>query len=119
MLEQHTKDEILEALAATSFGTVATHDPPQIRTRSMHFAHDDDFNFYFASMKDDPKIRQMEANPIVSLLINQRTPDEVDTGEIEVTGRATVVREEEERQRILKILTVKSPVVRSAWDTGM
>jgi 1,4-dihydroxy-2-naphthoate octaprenyltransferase len=117
--EQHSREEILECLDDCSFATVATHDGNRIRTRSMHFANDDDFTFYFASMKGDPKIKQMEMDSDISLLINQRAAEEVDTAEIEVSGRATVVQDEGEQQRILEILTHKSPVVRSAFEAGM
>ncbi len=119
MIEQHTKEEILASLSKASFATVATFDGGHLRTRSMHFGNDEDLNFYFASMKADPKIAQMELNPAVSLLINERAPDEVDTAEIEVTGRGSVVRDDQERQELLKFLTTKSPVVKNLYEAGM
>lgn len=119
MTEQHSKEEILASLAKSSFATVATFDGSRIRARSMHYANDADFVFYFASMKGDPKIRQMELNRTVALLINERNEEEVDTAEIEVEGRATVVIDETERQDILKVLTGRSPVVKNLYEAGM
>lgn len=118
MLEQHPREEILEAVDTSTFAVVATFDGSIIRTRSMHLAHDDNFNFYFASMKDDPKIRQMEANTKVSVWVFKKADDEIDSGEVEITGRASIVADEEERQELFKKIAINSSIVKSVMEGG-
>ena len=55
---------------------------------------------YLASMKTDPKIREMTARPEVALLLHESpTGEERTSWEMEITGRAEVVRDATERER--------------------
>ncbi len=114
----HSKEEILEALSKIDYGTVATLDTYRIRSRTMHFANTEDFIFYFASMKGDPKIYQMTLNPSVSLLLNHNEDGLESTCEIEVQGRAEILDATVERKKALLMLSQKSPVVKNMLETG-
>ncbi|MFQ6116761.1 MAG: pyridoxamine 5'-phosphate oxidase family protein, partial [Candidatus Bipolaricaulia bacterium] len=70
MSDKHSREEVLAALRAEETAVVATQGSGgEIRTRKMHYAVDDDFNIYLASMKGDPKTVQITYHPTVSLLV--------------------------------------------------
>ncbi|MFQ6088161.1 MAG: 1,4-dihydroxy-2-naphthoate octaprenyltransferase [Candidatus Methanofastidiosia archaeon] len=115
MSEKHTREEILNALSKVSFGCVATLESGKIRLRTMHFASDENLNFYFASMKNDPKIRQLKENPSLSFHLTIEDEELIFTSEIEAVGRAHVIHEEE-REKALKLLYKSSPIVKVQSD---
>jgi nitroimidazol reductase NimA-like FMN-containing flavoprotein (pyridoxamine 5'-phosphate oxidase superfamily) len=85
---------------------VGTHAGEEVRVRMMHpgaWLPDDEAErplVYLASMKTDPKIREMSTRPEVALLLHE-SPDaeEASSWEMEITGRAEVVRDAAERER--------------------
>ena len=58
---EHTPEEILDALVTADAAAIATQEGPGVRLRIMHHAPAEDFTVYLASMKGDPKIRQLLA----------------------------------------------------------
>ena len=114
----HSKEEILEELSKIDYGYVSTLDGNRIRSRTMHFASTEDFKFYFASMKGDPKVYQMTSNPSINLLLNRNHEGLESTCEIEVQGSAAIVETAVERKKALSLLSQKSPVVKNFMEAG-
>ncbi|MBI2955078.1 MAG: UbiA family prenyltransferase [Chloroflexi bacterium] len=110
--------DIETVLDSIEVATVATASGEDIRTRVMHYAVDEDFNFYVSSVKGDPKTIQLTHNPSISVLVQQTRTDFVQMEEVEVTGRAEFVRDDEERARALEVLAKRSPVVGYLAQTG-
>jgi 1,4-dihydroxy-2-naphthoate octaprenyltransferase len=107
----HTREEILDSLDAIAEIAVCTTAGDHLRARMMHFGADEDFNLYLASMKGDPKTLQLANNPTISLLVLDRRTDQNGWREIEITGRAEVIRDDETRQLALEKTTGPSPIV--------
>jgi len=119
MAKEHSPEEVLAALRAEETAVVATHGGGgEIRTRKMHYAVDDDFNVYLASMRGDPKTVQIAYHPTVSLLVYRRAERLADSGEVEISGRAVKVREDAERERAFAMLREVSPVVEHLVAAG-
>ncbi|MDP6510552.1 MAG: 1,4-dihydroxy-2-naphthoate octaprenyltransferase [Dehalococcoidia bacterium] len=114
----HSREEVLSLLRGAEVAAVATVSGDRMRTRMMHFAIDDDFHIYLATMKGDPKTLQMTNNPGLSLLLHLPASDFSESQEIELTGVAHFVRDPEERQKALEITATKSPVVKYLTETG-
>lgn len=74
---------------------------------------------YLASMKSDPKIREMSARPEVALLLHESpTGEEGTSWEMEVTGRAEIVRDADERERAMQATMNTSSIVRYLQSVG-
>jgi len=114
----HTEDEILSLLKEVGEVAVATSAGDRLRTRMMHYAPDDDFNIYLATMKNDPKTLQITQQPSISLLVLRRPGDIGDSCEVEITGRATLVRDDAEQQKALDLTAGPSPIVAYLKQTG-
>jgi 1,4-dihydroxy-2-naphthoate octaprenyltransferase len=115
---RHTPDEVMALLRDAELVVVATAAGERIRTRMMHFATGPDFSVYLASMRGDPKTLQITHHPAISLLVHAPGSDINDSREVEITGQAVLVRDEEERGRALEATAVKSPVVKHMVETG-
>lgn len=115
---QEKIEKVRSYLQRVVWGTVATLDGREIRARTMHFAVDDNLNFYFATMRGDPKTRQILENPTISLLFNQEGEEVTETWECEVTGLAYMINDEAARQKAIQRLLEPSPVVRNAYEGG-
>ena len=97
---------------------VGTHAGEEVRVRMMHpgaWLPDDEAErplVYLASMKTDPKIREMSTRPEVALLLHE-SPDaeEASSWEMEITGRAEVVRDAAERERAKQATMRTSSIV--------
>ncbi len=117
-MSQHGRDEVLSLLKQANVGAVATSAGDRIRNRMMHFAVDDDFTVYLATMKGDPKTIQMTRHPSTSILVHRTAEDINESREVEITGTALTVIDPEERQRALEMVAQKSPVVKYLCETG-
>jgi nitroimidazol reductase NimA-like FMN-containing flavoprotein (pyridoxamine 5'-phosphate oxidase superfamily) len=106
----HTREEILDSLNAIDEMAVGTKAGSRLRSRMMHFAVDDQFRVYAASMKGDPKTLQIVNDPTISLLVLDRRTDQSGWREIEITGRAAIVTDAAERARALKWLPDRRPL---------
>jgi len=74
---------------------------------------------YLASMKSDPKIREMTTRPEVALLLHESpTGEEATSWEMEVTGRAEVVRDAAERERAKQATMRTSSIVQYLDSVG-
>jgi 1,4-dihydroxy-2-naphthoate octaprenyltransferase len=114
----HSREEVLSLLKGAEVAVVATVSGDRMRTRMMHFAVDDDFHIYLATMKGDPKTLQMTHHPALSLLVHFPAEDFNESQEIEFTGVPRFVRDPQERQKALELTATKSPVVKYLMDTG-
>jgi 1,4-dihydroxy-2-naphthoate octaprenyltransferase len=113
-----SRRRIREALLAAKKVAVGTHAGEEVRVRMMHpgawLADDVTARpiIYLASMKTDPKIREMTTRPEVALLLHESpTGEEHTSWEMEVTGRAEVVRDAEERERAKQATMRTSSIV--------
>ena len=97
---------------------VATSAGSGMRNRMMHYAADESFNCYLATMKSDPKAVQITHHSSVSLLIYKGGSDVNDSQEVEISGKAVIVKDQEERQKALEITAKRSPVVRYLVEAG-
>ena len=104
---------------------VGTHAGEEVRVRMMHpgaWLPEDPAErplVYLASMKTDPKIREMTTRPEVALLLHESpTGEEAASWEMEVTGRAAVVRDPAERERAQQATMRTSSIVQYLAATG-
>ncbi len=111
VIGDHSQAEILESLNAIDEMAVSTRAGSRLRSRMMHFAVDDGFRVYAASMKGDPKTLQIVNDPSISLLVLDRRTDQAGWREIEITGRAAIVTDSAERARALEMVAGPSPIV--------
>jgi len=117
--KSHTKEEILSVVGNVDIASVATASGVDIRSRTMHYWNDENFHFYLATMKGDPKTLQITHNPSISMLVTKRGDVNInDSCEVEVTGRAFLVKDDGERSRAFSALAEKSPVVKYLRDSG-
>src|SRR3990172_7268584 len=115
---QHSQAEILKMMEGMPVAVVATNAGDTLRTRMMHYASDENFNIYVATMKGDPKTIQLTNQPSISLLIHSPGTDINDSKEVEITGKAVFVRDPQERERALQATAKRSPVVKYLTESG-
>jgi len=109
-MAQRTKQEVLDYLSRAEVAAVGTSNMGTPRQRMMHFGADDDFNIYVSSMKGDPKVIQWSNIPETALLIHQgKTFLEME--ECEIIGRAEIIRDKQDREKALRLMTLRSPIV--------
>jgi len=117
-MAQHSREEILSILKIIPQTSVATQNGSRIRSRMMHFANDNEFNFYLSSLKGDPKTVQILQNSNVSLLVLKYEGDFPAATEVEVTGFAEIVPDVNARDKWFKDVALKSPIVKYMVDTN-
>ncbi|HET6680128.1 MAG TPA: prenyltransferase, partial [Gemmatimonadaceae bacterium] len=120
-----SRRRIRQALLDARRVAVGSHAGEEVRVRMMHpgaWLPDDEADrplVYLASMKSDPKVREMSARPEVALLLHESpTGEESTSWEMEVTGRAEIVRDPEERQRAMTATIRTSSIVRYLDSVG-
>lgn len=120
-----SRERIARALQDATRVAVGTHAGEEVRVRMMHpgpVVPDDPAApplIYLASMKTDPKVREMSARPEVALLMHESpTGEEHTSWEMEVTGRAEVVRGAEERERAKRAVMRTSSIVQYLDSVG-
>jgi len=113
-------ERVSHALFEAKKVAVGTHAGEEVRVRMMHpgpFLPDANSGearpvIYLASMKTDPKIREMTTRPEVALLMHESpTGEEHTSWEMELTGRAEIVRSAEERERAKQATKRTSSIV--------
>jgi 1,4-dihydroxy-2-naphthoate octaprenyltransferase len=122
---EESRQRIRAALLDARRVAVGTHAGEEVRVRMMHpgaWLPDDETArpiVYLASMKTDPKIREMTTRPEVALLLHESpTGEEHTSWEMEVTGRAEVVRDPEERERAKRATMRTSSIVQYLDSVG-
>ncbi|HEY5086163.1 MAG TPA: prenyltransferase [Gemmatimonadaceae bacterium] len=120
-----SRQRIRAALLSATRVAVGTHAGEEVRVRMMHpgaWLPEDPAArpiIYLASMKTDPKIREMSARPEVALLLHESpTGEEHTSWEMELTGRADVVRDPAERERAKQATMRTSSIVRYLDSVG-
>jgi 1,4-dihydroxy-2-naphthoate octaprenyltransferase len=114
-------ERVAHALFEAKKVAVGTHAGEEVRVRMMHpgpflpdAAPEGEARpvIYLASMKTDPKIREMTNRPEVALLMHESpTGEEHTSWEMELTGRAEIVRSAEERERAKQATKRTSSIV--------
>jgi 1,4-dihydroxy-2-naphthoate octaprenyltransferase len=118
LAQLHDRDEILSAMDAVVTAFVSTAAGAEIRSRMMHYWNDGQFNIYLASMKGDPKTLQITENPTLSLLILRQGENVNESSEVEVTGKAQLLKDGSEKDEAFEALAGRSPVVGYMKETG-
>lgn len=120
-----SRRRIRDALRNASRVAVGTHAGEEVRVRMMHpgaWLPDDEAArplIYLASMKTDPKIREVRVRPEIALLLHESpTGEEQTSWEMEVTGRAEIVRDAAERERAKQATMRTSSIVRYLDSVG-
>ena len=120
---EESRKRIREALLNAKKVAVGTHAGEEVRVRMMHpgaWLPEDEAErpiIYLASMKTDPKIREMTTRPEVALLLHESpTGEEHTSWEMEVTGRAEVVKDAAERERA-KLATMRTSSIVQYLDS--
>jgi uncharacterized pyridoxamine 5'-phosphate oxidase family protein len=117
MSEQHDKEEILSVLENVDIVAVATLAGNIPRIRMMHYAVDKDFNLYLATMKGLPKSDQITNSPAITLLVYQSALNINESSEVEITGQAFFVIDQEQRKQSLEMIAKKSPIIKNLIET--
>lgn len=122
---EESRRRIRDALMNATRVAVGTHAGEEVRVRMMHpgaWLPDDEAArplVYLASMKSDPKIREVTTRPEIALLLHESpTGEEHTSWEMEITGRAEVVRDPEERERAREATMRTSSIVRYLESVG-
>lgn len=118
MSPQHDQKEILSVMENVEIAAIGTSAGDKPRIRMMHYASDENFNLYLATIKGDPKTVQLTNHPSISLLIYHSGTSLNESKEIEITGKALFVRDQRERERALEMTAKRSPVVKYLTETG-
>ncbi len=120
-----SRRRIHDALLAARRVAVGTHAGEEVRVRMMHpgaWLPDDASAqplVYLASMKSDPKIREITSRPEIALLLHESpTGEESTSWEMEITGRAEVVRDPAERERAKRATMRTSSIVQYLDSVG-
>ena len=121
------EEEILNVLRSATEASVSTFAGEYIRSRMMHYAVTEDLTIYLATMRNDPKVLHITNNPSITIMVLNKVGDPgkyMDLkefgrwSEVEIQGKAEIVRERGERERGLKLLAERSPVVKLLTDIG-
>ena len=122
---EESRRRIHDALLAARRVAVGTHAGEEVRVRMMHpgaWLPDDPSArplVYLASMKSDPKIREITSRPEIALLLHESpTGEESTSWEMEITGRAEVVRDPAERERAKQATMRTSSIVQYLDSAG-
>ncbi len=105
---EHSPDDIRAALEDAQEIAVATAAGDSIRSHLMPFAVGQDLTVYLSTKKGDPRTLQIAHNPAVSLLAIRETADGGERREVEVTGKAFLVQDVEERRKARDLLAKRS-----------
>jgi len=109
-MAQRSKQDVLGYLERAEVAAVGTSNMGSPRQRMMHFAVDEQLNFYLTSTKGDPKVIQWINIPETAILVHQG-PTFMEMEECEVIGRAEVLKDEKDRKKAIDLLVNRSPIV--------
>ncbi|MFQ6003627.1 MAG: pyridoxamine 5'-phosphate oxidase family protein, partial [Candidatus Zixiibacteriota bacterium] len=113
----HDKREIAAVLNSVEVAVVSTFAGEQLRSRMMHYAADEDFNMYLATMKGDPKTVQLTHHPSIAILVHKPSDNVSEAKEVEITGKAFIIKNEQERNKAFQLIALRSPVVKYLLET--
>ncbi|MGF7048031.1 1,4-dihydroxy-2-naphthoate octaprenyltransferase [Paenibacillus sp. DS2015] len=116
-MAQRSQQEVFEYLERAEVAAVGTSNMGLPRQRMMHFAVDEEFNFYLTSTKGDPKVIQWINIPETAILIHQG-PTFIEMEECEVIGRAELLKDEKDRNKAIELLVNRSPIVGQFHSIG-
>ncbi|WP_256760971.1 prenyltransferase [Cohnella sp. WQ 127256] len=116
-MAQRSKQDVLDYLERAEVAAVGTSNMGSPRQRMMHFAADEDFNFYLTSTKGDPKVIQWINIPETAMLIHQGATF-MEMEECEIIGRAEVLKDERDRNKAIDLLVSRSPIVGQFHQIG-
>lgn len=116
-MSQRTKQEVLSYLQRAEITAVGTSDMGKPRQRMMHYGVDDEFNIYVTSMKGDPKVIQWSNIPATAMLIHQGATF-MEMEECEIIGRAEIIKNKEDKDKAISIMSSRSPIVANFIEIG-
>jgi 1,4-dihydroxy-2-naphthoate octaprenyltransferase len=116
-MAQRSKQDVLDYLGRAEVAAIGTSSMGSPRQRMMHFAVDEEFNFYLTSTKGDPKVIQWINIPETAILIHQG-PTFMEMEECEIIGRAEVLKDDKDRAKAVELLVNRSPIVGQFHSIG-
>ena len=113
-MDSEKMEQILQIFNKIDVCCVSTLNGNIIKNRMMHFVYDEEKGvIYLTSTKNDPKVIQLKINSNISLLIYDKGKNFPEDKEIEISGFAKILNKESERERAIKLLINRSPVVKN------
>ncbi len=94
------KTYILEYLSKNRRMTLATSEDNIPWAATVMFAYDDDLNFYFISVPDSRKTKNLETNPRVSVAVNEYVHKAGYTIGLQIEGKATMLNKEKDKKEL-------------------
>lgn len=115
----YSKEHVLAFLRRAETVAIGTSTGTGVRLRMMHFGVDDNFNLYLSSLKGDPKVIQWINIPETAALIHIHPPGDFPRAEeVEIIGRATLVRDPVEYEKAVSLVAPVSPFVSHLKSIG-
>lgn len=113
-MDNEKMKQILQIFNKIDVCCVSTLNGSIIKNRMMHFVYDDEKEvIYLTSTKNDPKVIQLKINSNISLLIYDKGQNFPEDKEIEIIGFGKILNKDIERERAIKLLINRSPVVKN------
>jgi len=121
MSSEHNKNEILALLKKSSTGTLGTleKESQNVWLRVMYYGVDDNFNCYFMSTRESPKISQIMSSSLISFLVSELEEPYDRSWEIEINGNAQVLSEKQDLNFALGTLKDRNPFSDVAIESGI
>lgn len=111
---------ILNVLMTQTIGILATGCDPDksIRLRIMYFGVDKSLNCYLLSVKDSPKIKQLDSET-VSFLVSKIEDPYDNSWEIEINGKASILTDKNDEKLALERLRGRNPFADVALEANI
>ncbi|MFQ5866934.1 MAG: pyridoxamine 5'-phosphate oxidase family protein [bacterium] len=121
MNKQHNVQEILSHLEKKTVGILGTLDKEtgNIRLRVMYYGVESKFNCYLMSTKGSPKIGQILTTFNVSFIVFGLEDPYDNSWEVEIDGKAELLKEKEEVNYALEKLKGRNPFADVAIESGI
>ncbi len=121
MAGKHNAEKIHSCLEKESVGILGTLDKEldYIRLRVMYYGNDDKFNCYLMSTKDSPKVNQILSSSNISFIVFKLEDPYDNSWEIEIDGKAVLLKEKGEVEFALEKLKERNPFAEVAIESGI
>lgn len=110
-------ENMIEFLKEQKTITLATNIENQPMTHPVSFVNEDE-KVYFCTNSATTKIRNLQINPNVAFSTFRESPDHMSTKSLQVQGKASLVTEPTEVQRIMGLMLEKHPFMKSLPNHG-
>ncbi|MBP2625469.1 MAG: pyridoxamine 5-phosphate oxidase-related FMN-binding protein [Firmicutes bacterium] len=110
---------LYEYLNQTKFIVLATTSDEQVPTvRTLASFAVDELTTYFSTGKKTDKVQQIKSNPQVSILFQHENQELGSFVNATITGKATEITAETELEKVIKLLSDRSPRFKERVEKG-